>query len=122
VDNTGHKKPVFDCKPLQVLWERFPDQYTPKNTIMLDDLRRNYVLNPQNGLVIRPFKRALTTGAADRELLRLKAYFLKIAHLETLEGLDHARWERYARKEIQELEDAHDAARGAGHGGGGTPS
>ena len=37
---------VFDCKPLQVLWERYP-QYTPENTIMLDDLKRNYVLNKQ---------------------------------------------------------------------------
>jgi hypothetical protein len=26
---------------------------------MLDDLRRNYVFNPQNGLVIRPYKCAL---------------------------------------------------------------
>ena len=46
---------VFDCKPLPVLWGRFPD-YTPDNTIMFDDLRRNYVFNPQNGLVIRPYK------------------------------------------------------------------
>lgn len=102
---------LFDCKPLAVLWARYP-QYGPHNTIMLgalcalarrgsrlegrtrsrpagalehalvtgsalqmrlravglafppalrphaDDLRRNYVLNKQNGLVIRPFKKA----------------------------------------------------------------
>ena len=46
---------VFDCKPLPVLWGRFPE-YTAHNTIMFDDLRRNYVFNPQNGLVIRPYK------------------------------------------------------------------
>ncbi len=46
---------VFDCKPLPVLWARIPE-YTADNTIMFDDLRRNYVFNPQNGLVIRPYK------------------------------------------------------------------
>ena len=50
---------VFDCKPLPVLWARIPE-YTADNTIMFDDLRRNYVFNPQNGLVIRPYKWVLT--------------------------------------------------------------
>ena len=50
---------VFDCKPLPVLWGRFPE-YTPDNTIMFDDLRRNYVFNPQNGLVIRPYRYSLS--------------------------------------------------------------
>ena len=49
---------VFDCKPLPVLWGVFPE-YTPENTIMFDDLRRNYVFNPQNGLVIRPYRYSL---------------------------------------------------------------
>ncbi|PNW84301.1 hypothetical protein CHLRE_04g228900v5 [Chlamydomonas reinhardtii] len=40
---------VFDCKPLQFVWEKFPGQYTPDNTIMLDDLKRNYIMNPQQG-------------------------------------------------------------------------
>ena len=75
---------VFDCKPLHVLWERYADHYNPSNTIMFDDLRRNYVLNRQNGLVIRPFKRALTSGKEDDELLRLKAYLLKIKDLDSL--------------------------------------
>ena len=48
---------VFDCKPLQVLWGKYPGQYSRHNTIMLDDLRRNYVLNRQNGLVIRPYRK-----------------------------------------------------------------
>lgn len=48
---------LFDCKPLALIWAKFPEQYGPHNTIMLDDLRRNYVLNKQQGLVIRPFKK-----------------------------------------------------------------
>lgn len=38
---------LFDCKPLAYVWAKFPGVYTPDNTIMMDDLRRNYVLNPQ---------------------------------------------------------------------------
>ena len=117
----GHGRSVFDCKPLQVLWERYP-QYNSKNSIMFDDLKRNYVLNKQNGLVIRPFKRALTSGKADRELLKLKAYLLKIADLETLEELDHSRWEKYARKEIAQVEAEQamkEQSGGGGSGGGG---
>ena len=100
----GKGRGVFDCKPLQVLWERYP-MYSPSNTIMFDDLKRNYVLNRQNGLVIRPFKWALTSGKEDRELLRLKAYLLKIAELDTLGELDHKKWEHYARREIRAVEE-----------------
>ena len=38
----GHKRATYDCKPLRVLWERYPGVYTPENTVMVDDLRRNY--------------------------------------------------------------------------------
>jgi len=30
---------VFDCKPLGFVWAKFPEFYTPDNTVMLDDLR-----------------------------------------------------------------------------------
>lgn len=59
VDNVpgmqGHRR-VFDCKPLKVLWDRYPTFYNPSNTIMIDDLRRNYCLNPQ---VSRPYSRGV---------------------------------------------------------------
>ncbi|KXZ48009.1 hypothetical protein GPECTOR_31g373 [Gonium pectorale] len=89
---------VFDCKPLQFVWEKFPGQYTPANTIMLDDLKRNYIMNPQQGLVIRPFRKAHLTRGTDRELLGLRAYLAAIAPLDSLEALDHNRWERYLEK------------------------
>ena len=49
---------LFDCKPLPLLWAKFPESYNEHNTVMLDDLARNYVFNKQNGLVIRPYRRA----------------------------------------------------------------
>eukprot|EP00887_Chlorella_sp_A99_P002141 scaffold21.g2141.t1 len=105
---------VFDLKPLQ-----FPEHYNEHNTIMFDDLRRNYLLNKQagggapalltNGLVIRPFRKAHLTRATDRELLYLSAYLAKIAPLESLSGLNHKHWEAYARQEIRELRKKADA-------------
>lgn len=55
-DAAGPRAGVFDCKPLPLLWAKFPEHYGEHNTVMLDDLARNYVYNKQNGLVIRPFR------------------------------------------------------------------
>jgi hypothetical protein len=52
-------------------------------------MHADYVLNKQQGLVIRPYRRAHLTRGTDRELLYLSAYLAKIAQLETLEGLAH---------------------------------
>jgi ubiquitin-like domain-containing CTD phosphatase 1 len=73
--------------------------YSEKNTIMFDDIRHNYVMNPQNGLVIRPFRKAHFSRASDQELLHLTDYLLAIAELEDLSGLDHEEWEAYVRRQ-----------------------
>eukprot|EP00897_Mesotaenium_endlicherianum_P000950 jgi/Mesen1/10856/ME000093S10370 len=86
---------VFDCKPLGVIWAKFPENYHAGNTIMFDDLRRNFVMNPQNGLVIRPFRKAHVNRASDRELVVLTDYLLAIADLADLSKLDHQRWEKF---------------------------
>ena len=104
---------VFNCKPLGFIWEKLSANYSPSNTIMMDDLRRNYVLNPQNGLVIRPFRKAHRTRDKDRELLYLKEYLLKIAPLESLDGLDHDDWETFAAPEISAARRALKHARRA---------
>ena len=41
----------FQTKPLGVIWGKF-EEYNSKNTIMFDDLRRNFLMNPQNGLKV----------------------------------------------------------------------
>ncbi|KAJ1726636.1 hypothetical protein LPJ72_006272, partial [Coemansia sp. Benny D160-2] len=41
-------------KPLQLIWNRFPDHYGPHNTVHIDDLKRNFAFNWQNGLEIKP--------------------------------------------------------------------
>lgn len=89
---------LFDCKPLAFIWAKFPEFYNEHNTIMMDDLRRNYVLNKQQGLVIRPYKRAHTNRHTDKELLHLSRYLVKIGRLDRLSHLDHRRWERYLQQ------------------------
>ncbi|OAY67961.1 Ubiquitin-like domain-containing CTD phosphatase [Ananas comosus] len=83
---------TFDCKPLGLIWAQF-SEFIIQNTIMFDDLRRNFVMNPQNGLVIRPFKKAHLNRSSDRELVKLTQYLLTIADLPDFSQLDHSRWE-----------------------------
>ncbi|KAK9833518.1 hypothetical protein WJX81_000663 [Elliptochloris bilobata] len=98
---------VFDCKPLPLLWAKFSEHYGEHNTVMLDDLARNYVYNKQNGLVIRPYRHAHRTRSTDRELLKLCMYLCKIAHLPSLHKLKHRRWESYIADELDDLLQAH---------------
>ncbi|XP_021962626.1 ubiquitin-like domain-containing CTD phosphatase 1 [Folsomia candida] len=83
---------VINVKPLGVIWGKFT-MYTAKNTIMFDDLRRNFVMNPQQGLRIRPFRSAHLNRATDRELLRLATYLSHIAKLDDFSHLNHSKWE-----------------------------
>ncbi|XP_054803059.1 ubiquitin-like domain-containing CTD phosphatase [Prosopis cineraria] len=87
---------VFDCKPLGLIWAHFPEFYNATNTIMLDDLRRNFVMNPQNGLTIRPFRKAHANRDSDQELLKLTQYLMAIAELDDLSHLDHNNWEFFS--------------------------
>lgn len=56
---------------------------------MLDDLRRNFIMNKQAGLVIRPFKRAHLTRHTDKELKYLMRYLCKIGTLPRISHLNH---------------------------------
>ncbi len=88
---------VMNVKPLKVIWdmEEFSGHYTSKNTIMFDDLRRNFLMNPQNGLRIEPYKNAHTNRDKDKELMKLAVYLKKISRLDDLSGLKHRNWHKY---------------------------
>lgn len=85
---------LVEVKPLGVIWGKYP-QYSTKNTIMFDDLRRNFLMNPQNGLKIKPFKNAHLNRTTDRELLKLSKYLRSIARLDDFSSLNHKHWEKY---------------------------
>jgi len=84
-------------KPLQIIWNHFP-QFSAKNTIHVDDLGRNFALNPKQGLKISAFRDAHTPRAmADRELDDLAKYLLHVATVDDMETLNHKDWKRIVR-------------------------
>ncbi|BFF91984.1 ubiquitin-like domain-containing CTD phosphatase 1 [Drosophila madeirensis] len=89
---------VVDVKPLGVIWALYK-QYSASNTIMFDDIRRNFLMNPKSGLKIRPFRQAHLNRATDTELLKLSEYLRKIAlHCKDFNSLNHRKWESYHPK------------------------
>ena len=96
---------VFNCKPLGYLFAQDWCEYDSKTTLMFDDLSRNFIMNPQLGLKIRPFRNAHTSRATDRELLRLSEYLEEIASLDDFSELNHNRWESFLAKKKQKRND-----------------
>lgn len=89
---------LVQVKPLGVIWGKFP-QYSAANTIMFDDIRRNFLMNPSNGLRIRAFRQAHINRSSDKELLKLGKYLKEIASVEDLSSLNHRNWEKYVNKQ-----------------------
>lgn len=89
----SQKYGLLNVKPLAVIWGKFPE-YSPKNTIMFDDTRRNFLMNPQNGLKIKAFRESWKNRETDRELLHLSRYLSMIAQLDDFTSLDHKHWQR----------------------------
>lgn len=88
---------THSVKALQIIWNHFP-QFNASNTIHVDDLSRNFALNPKEGLKIQPFKNAHTSGAmADRELDKLSRYMLHIANVADFRTLSHKDWKQVIR-------------------------
>lgn len=89
------KRGVVDVKPLAVIWQKFP-QYSSKNTIMFDDIRRNFFMNPKSGLRIKPFNNCHINRSKDKELLKLATYLKEIAeNCDDFNKLNHRKWESY---------------------------
>ncbi|TNN05312.1 Ubiquitin-like domain-containing CTD phosphatase 1 isoform 1 [Schistosoma japonicum] len=101
VNFTAHG--IKEVKPLAVIWTNH-SQWGPHNTIMLDDVRRNFVMNPQSGLRIRSYRDAHINYLHDRELLHLINYLELIAINEKdFTKLNHNHWERYVQKHYKQL-------------------
>ncbi len=104
------KRRTHEVKALEIIWRKYPDRYSAKNSIAVDDLRRNFMMNPQSGLRITPFKNAPLTRATDRELFNLEKYLRLIAEKEPdFTTLDHSKWKDYCKKHLDS------SANGNGH-------
>ncbi|WVQ72783.1 HAD hydrolase, family IIID [Cryptococcus sp. DSM 104548] len=84
-----------EVKPLEYIWASYP-QWSAKNTVHIDDLSRNFAMNPGSGLKIKAFNSAGTGhGALDRELARLGEYLVRIATtVDDFTTLDHGEFYR----------------------------
>ena len=74
--NRRGQKRKHAIKPLSIIWKLFP-RFSASNTLHVDDLQRNFVLNPENGLLVTPFKVQNRDG--DRELEELTEYLKCLA-------------------------------------------
>lgn len=61
---------------------------------MFDDVRRNFLMNPQNGLRIKSFRDAYKNREKDKELYYLAKYLNIIANLDDFSSLDHNGWHK----------------------------
>ena len=52
-------------------------------------------------------RKAHINRTLDKELLYLKTYLLKIAHLDSFAGLQHKKWERYIAEDLRLTRGAH---------------
>ncbi|KAI0567230.1 Ubiquitin [Gracilaria domingensis] len=90
--STTHRHEV---KALEIIWRSFPE-WNATNTIHVDDLAKNFALNPQSGLKIKPFRNAQVARHSDRELYMLDLYLKLIAERETdFTSLNHNEWKKY---------------------------
>ncbi|MBW0470711.1 hypothetical protein O181_010426 [Austropuccinia psidii MF-1] len=79
-----------EVKALELIWRKV-SAYNATNTLHLDDLSRNFVLNPRSGVKISAFKNA-RENKHDRQLVFLARYFLQIACLPDVRTVDHRKW------------------------------
>ena len=59
-------------KPLSLIWSKLT-QYSASNTLHIDDLSRNFAMNPGNGIKVHAFWRDREGAAEDEELVLLGA-------------------------------------------------
>jgi len=91
--NKSGKSLTHYVKPLQIIWSKFP-QWSSKNTVHLDDLKRNFALNMSSGLKCTGYyrkkrkKRNSAGGVNDTELLGLGRFCELLATTEVKDNFD----------------------------------
>ncbi|EZG85829.1 putative ubiquitin-like domain CTD phosphatase 1 [Gregarina niphandrodes] len=79
-----------NVKCLRLIWDSCPELYSEKNTLHIDDLHKNFGLNPKNGILVSPYRKA--NYDTDTELLKLTQYLLRVAKLDDVTTMDHSTW------------------------------
>lgn len=91
--NFKGKHKEHEVKPLKIIWKKF-EMYNHKNTVHVDDLARNFALNPKNGIVIEPYKQSQMNHKTDKELKYLLEYLKSIANVKDVTQIKHQNWKK----------------------------
>eukprot|EP01066_Platyproteum_vivax_P002802 Platyproteum_vivax@DN1350_c0_g1_i1.p1 len=84
-------------KALEIIWAKLPtNQYGPKNTVHVDDLSRNFAMNPKQGVKVSTYR--IVKKHTDQDLKILTTYLIKLAQLPDLSNVDHTKWKTKADK------------------------
>ncbi|XP_011315012.1 uncharacterized protein [Fopius arisanus] len=84
----------INVKPLGLIWRKYAS-YSARNTIIIDDEKSNFLMNPQSGLEIQPFILNQANCTDDAELQFLTEYLELIAEVEDFRTLNHKEWRDY---------------------------
>jgi len=92
---------THSVKALKIIWNKFP-QWNAHNTVHIDDLSRNFAMNPLSGIKITAFRNAATHSAdQDRELPLLQRYLrLLVERKLDFRRVNHQQW-RQVSKHLQ---------------------
>eukprot|EP00548_Thalassiothrix_antarctica_P007418 CAMPEP_0194140438 /NCGR_PEP_ID=MMETSP0152-20130528/9987_1 /TAXON_ID=1049557 /ORGANISM="Thalassiothrix antarctica, Strain L6-D1" /LENGTH=396 /DNA_ID=CAMNT_0038838685 /DNA_START=26 /DNA_END=1213 /DNA_ORIENTATION=+ len=96
IHKTKKKEYRHYIKPLKIIWSQFPKNWGPHNTVHLDDLARNFALNPESGLRVTAFHRKKNkAGKRDVELSGLGKYLESLASMTPTMSFDRVNFRRW---------------------------
>jgi len=93
-----NKLTTHSVKPLELIWRKFP-MFSEKNTIHVDDLSRNFVMNLKNGIKIKAYRYSPQAAREDKELYFCAKYITSLASLVDFTKKDHTKWRDEAEKD-----------------------
>ena len=95
ISTLDSKKQIFkhEVKALELIWSKLGDRYHSENTVHVDDLARNFAMNPNHGVKVKAFR--LAKNPMDDELLHLARYLINVAAMPTIDPhKSHKDWKK----------------------------
>lgn len=89
------KSSGLSVKPLELIWSHpvTRGRWHAGNTLHIDDLSRNFLMNPRNGIQIPAYYRHDADAEKDIRLFQLTHYLLNhCAMLPNVKSIDHSDW------------------------------
>jgi len=85
-------------KPLPLIWSKMRN-FNERNTLHIDDLARNFVMNVKNGVRVNAFVYS-QESRNDRELYYLSKYLAHVSSMDDLSTFDHTNWRDFYFKNL----------------------